>query len=462
MNDSTFGPGLRRSLNLVTLSGCFCMIFLVGISSPLQTEFFRALGAREIHFGIIGGVPLVMMFMNFVGAVLVNRVFQRKKFFIVVSLCSRLLLLPIAFLPMLFPSWGPGILVTMIVILLSVSNLLANLSPPFWFSWMADLIPARILNRYWGYRQFFLQMAWVVGFLATGLFIYLDLLPVRLSYPLLATIGVAFGVVDLWLFIWVDEPPNQMLPEAPIWEVLLAPLRHPQYRPYLFFFCVWSFCVMFAASFIQLYILKILQVALWQATLLWCLGGLANGFMARVWGRVADRHGYKPVMIICGACKPLVMLALGLVTPVTAMPVLSVAILLDGLWNAGNDIAGNGYMLKIAPRENRSMFIAAIIGLAGFCGGVGALSGGVFLECLDGFHLELAGRVWSNYHLLFFGSILLRFSALTLLVGVKEPASSSPIRVLSELKGLGPMRALAFPIGLYRRLNPDALLTKRK
>jgi MFS family permease len=206
-----------------------------------------------------------------------------------------------------------------------------------------------------------------------------------------------------------------------------------------------------------LYVLKVLAVPLWQATLIWCLGGIANAFAARVWGRMADRHGHKPVMVICDACKPFIVVALFLVTPAVAVPVLAVAFFLDGIWNAGNDIAGNGYLLKIAPRENRSMFIAAIAGLAGVCGGIGALAGGFFLELFNGFQVVLAGRQWNNYQLLFFVSIFLRLSCLLLLWRVKEPTSHSPLRVLSEMRGMGPLRAFTFPVGLYRRLWPEEI-----
>ncbi len=453
---------LRRSLSLVTLGGCLCMVFITGVSCPLQTEFFRAIGATELHFGLIGGVPMAMMFMNFIGAFLVNHLRRRKPLFVVLVVLCRLLVLPVAFLPLIFPEWGPGPLVGLIIILLSLSNLLAHLSPPLWFSWMADLIPHRVLNRYWGHRQFYLQMTWVASFLAVTLFIYLNPMPVLHAYPLLATIGVAAGVIDILLFIWVDEPPNQIMDQVPMLQVLAAPLHHEQFRSYLFFRCTWSFCVMFAASFMQLYVLKILAVPLWKATLIWCLGGIANGFAARFWGRMADRHGHKPVMLLCDLCKPFIVIALFLVTPELAVPVLAVAFFLDGIWNAGNDIAGNGYMLKIAPRENRSMFIAAIAGLAGICGGIGALSGGLFLELLSDFHLELAGRAWNNYHLLFFASIFLRLACLLLLRQVKEPASHGPLHVLSELRGLGPLRALTFPVGFYRRLWPEEIAQDRQ
>jgi MFS family permease len=131
--------------------------------------------------------------------------------------------------------------------------------------------------------------------------------------------------------------------------------------------------------------------------------------------------------------------------------VLSVAFFFDSMLNAGMDIAVNGFMLKMAPRENRSMFIAATSALSGIAAGLGAILGGTLMEGTATFSLVWLGRAWNHYHLIFLLSFLLRLPAIRLAGAIREPASSRSMIVLGELMALWPMKALTFPIGLYRR-----------
>jgi MFS family permease len=151
--------------------------------------------------------------------------------------------------------------------------------------------------------------------------------------------------------------------------------------------------------------------------------------------------------------KSIVVLAFLLVTPGTALWVLPIVFFVDSFWNAGIMVASNGYMLKIAPRDNRSMFIASITGLAGICGGLGAIVGGGFLNLAADFQWHGLGRTWTNYHLLFAVSILLRWGCIALAYRVHEPKATSPEALLYQLRGTWPMRFLLFPVGMYRRAS---------
>jgi MFS family permease len=182
---------------------------------------------------------------------------------------------------------------------------------------------------------------------------------------------------------------------------------------------------------------------------------LGNAVAAPVWGKIADRHGHRPVMRLCAWMKPAICLVFLLVTPATAVLVLSVSFFLDGILNSGMEISVNGFMLKLAPRENRSMFIAAICALSGVASGLGAVLGGIFLEATQSFSFAFLGRTWNHYHLIFLLSFLLRIPAIRMAGMVREPASGRSTVVLSELMSLWPMKALTFPVGLYRRWWPS-------
>jgi len=125
----------------------------------------------------------------------------------------------------------------------------------------------------------------------------------------------------------------------------------------------------------------------------------------------------------------------------------------DGMVNGALLVAGNGYMMKISPKRNRSMFCAAITGFSGICGGIGASAGGALLGLTSPLPWHALGRTWSNLHLLFIVGAALRLICIPLNRGIQEPNSTRSGSVLSEVRGIGPLQFLRFPIGLYRNQN---------
>lgn len=444
---------VRRSLHLVTLGGCLAMVFIAGITSPAWTEFFRAVGATELHFGLLGGIPMAALIFQFVGAVLANRVPRRRPIFMTVSIVSRALCIPIVLLPLLMPNTGIDTVMAVVLVCIAVSAILGQLAVAPWFSWMADLVPHKVLNRYWGARLAWMTATWAVCYV--GVAAYTRLLPwdIRVIYPPLVVIAVAAGIIDILLFVRVEEPANHTVKDLPVLRTLLAPLRDRQYRLFVIYSCFRAVAMMVAAAFMQLYCLKVLGLPLWQVTIAWCLSGIGNTVTARLWGRMADRHGHKPIMAICDFFKPAIALVFLLITPRTAFWVIPPVFLIDGAWNSGHAIASNGFMMKLAPRRNRSMFIAALMGPAGLFGGLAAMAGGIFLHAVDGFEIQLLNRTWSNYHALFAICFALRIMNAAVVHVLREPASSHPFRVLNDMRGVWPYRFLRFPVGLYRRWN---------
>jgi len=443
-------PGLRPSFRFVTVAGCLAMVYVTGVTSPLSTKFFRSIGATDLDIGLLGGIPLLMLFMQFVGAYAANHIKARKPVFMVLVIMSRLIYIPVAFMPILLPPAYRDMSMTVLLLLLTASAAIGNFAVPLWYSWMADLIPKRIMNRYWGARQSWMQGTWVLSFLVVAWFVHTMNLPVIRAFGLLATIGVTAGVLDILLFAWVREPPHKVTKSATPLKSLLAPFTHPEYRTFLLYSCTWAASVMTAAAFMQVYALETLKLPLGAATLIWCVPGIGHALASRFWGRIADRFGQRPVMVICTFFKPLIVVVFLMATPSTAFWLLPMAFALDGVWNAGTFIGANGYSMKIAPRENRSAFMAAIMALTGICGGLASVGGGMFLKSFSGVSLTVIGRTWTNYHFLFIISFFMRLACAGLVHYVRDPKSSGTRHVLMHFRGAWPLRTFRYPVGLEK------------
>jgi MFS family permease len=447
---------LRSSLRLITAAGCLAMVFFVGSSCPAFVQFMRELGATDAHFGLLGGIPMIMLALQFLGAAITNVIPRRKALFMILVILGRFLYIPMAVIPACMPGLRGQVGVWYVICLIALAGAVLNIAGPLWLSWMADLIPRRILNTYWGRRQRWMYLTWTAAFLAVAGVTAVTDLSMMIVFPIIATLGALAGIVDMVLFVWVHEPKNTVMRGQPVLGTMLAPFHHAAYRPFVVFSCAWSAVAMFAAAFMQIYALKGLGLPVATTTLIWCASGVGIALVSSTWGKMADRHGHRPILTICIGMKSIVVLVFLLVTPTTALWLLPVTFFVDSFWNAGTMVASNGYMLKIAPQENRSMFIAAITGFAGICGGLGAMLGGLFLDLTSSFAWERFGRVWTHYHLLFLLSIGLRLGCIVLAYRVKEPLATTPEKLLYLVRGTWPMRFLLFPVGLYRR-GKDAI-----
>jgi MFS family permease len=450
-NGAVAESSLRRSLRLVVAGGSLAMVYSTGVTSPATTEFFRAIGASEFHFGLITGLPMVMLLLQFAGAWYGNLARRRKPCFMWLLILCRLVYLPIAFLPLVLAG-SPGRAVGVSVALMAVSAGLQNFATPLWFSWMADLIPPALLNRFWAWRQRSMHLTWTASYLLVTLFLYAVRRPPTFQFPLLVVAALVAGVADILLFLRVDEPPNSVV-QRPLAGALAEPWRHRHYRRFLVFQCCWTFATNFAAPFLQLYVLKMLGVPVWLTALVWCLAGVGTAMAARMWGRAADRHGQRPILNICTTLKPAIMVAFLFASRDNVLWLLAPVMFFDGALNSGNMVAANGFMLKLAPRHNRGMFVAAITGLAGLCGGLSAILGGLFLGRGEHLAVEAFGRTWNRYHLLFALSFVLRLAVIPLARRVREPASTGSRQVLAEILGPFPMTVLRSPLLVYRRLR---------
>ncbi len=68
-------------LVLVMIGGCLAMVYMTSVTSPVATEFYRKIGAKEWQFGLIHGITMWMLVLQFLGAAITNQLARRKQLF---------------------------------------------------------------------------------------------------------------------------------------------------------------------------------------------------------------------------------------------------------------------------------------------------------------------------------------------------------------------------------------------
>ena len=165
----------------------------------------------------------------------------------------------------------------------------------------------------------------------------------------------------------------------------------------------------------------------------------ANLVMLVIWGKVADRLGNRPLLVIVGilvALLPLFWLGIGN-NSLSVWLWLPLIHLLKGAMWAAIDLCSNNIQMEIAPTEHPSSYFAIAGAVGGVCGALGTTAGGELAQ------LGILGGL-SGVFLISTG---IRLFALLPLVLVKEPRSQSVMHSLRHLFGdqhkLAPVQALS-------------------
>ena len=381
-----------------------------------------------------------------------NRLTYRRPIWFWLTLLQRIIVLPIAAGPWLYPQVPNTVWIWAFLMMTACNQGLIHFTTPMWLSWMGDYLPHDGLNRYWGIRQLWMQWVAALSLLLSGWMLIGTGLSIRTAFPILVAIGSVLGVLDILMFYRVEEPPVTRYPSPSILELLKGPFRNKQFRSFIRFTAFWHFAAMIGAPFISLYLLEIVGLSVGQVLLLWTFSWV-GGAMSSGWlGRLAEDHGNRPVLIACTWAKSLNMLGL-LVTPAVpniAFPALIGVFMIDAVLNAGIAIANNGFLLKNSPAANRTMYIAAGTALAGMVGGLTSIVAGGFLAAVQLGYIPAVPEAATGFYLLFGGSLAMRLLAAVLVLRVREPQTGPNLPSLTAIFDATPLRILRFPVGMYR------------
>jgi len=417
---------LRKAQTAIIIAGCLGTAFLQIVTSAAAVQYTRALGGTGLHVGVFNALPTGMLFMQLLAGLAANRLRYRRPLWFGLSLIQRTLLVPVA----LAPVFWPGVFHTGWVWVFLAANIalhgLAQFGSPLWMSWMGDYLPREGLSDFWGIRQRWMNWTISASLATCALYVALSGMTIQQSYTHLCVLASIVGVIDLCLFLRIEEPPVNQASNASLKQVFLEPFRNSAFRSFIKYACMWHFAAMIGAPFISLYLLQHIGMSLFQVLMLWSVSAIGGALTAAALGRFAERHGNKPLLTYCTLFKPLNMVVLLLAPrdPNLAFMFLAPAFMLDHAMNIGIQIGQEGFLLKQSPSKNRAMFIASGMAMAGLVGCATSISCGAILTSLHGWNTMIGSWNFNGFHLLFCASALMRAATLRFVSRIEEPTAA--------------------------------------
>ena len=420
---------VRSTLKASTIEGVFAAVFESATTGLLLSNFLLQLGATSVEIGILSAIPMLVNFLQPLGAYIADRTTSRHWYNLGIFGASRLLWMVLVVAIVSGPDRAnhQQLLEWTLASVLGAS-VLAAFATSNWFSWMAAVVPHRLRGRYFGFRNSATSLVTLLGVPVMGLFVSAWGDNPILGYGVVLFLGVLAGVISLaYQFLMVDVNPQiygkdpetdrvKDKKEKTTTDFVPSVLKDSNFLMFIVYFSVWTFAVNLSAPFFNVYLLRDLSLDVNLVTIYTSLSSGANLLLLMFWGKLADRWGNRPLLIAVGlvvAVTPLLWLGTGNY-PFAVWVWLPLLHLLGGTTLGAIALCTNNIQMEIAPIEQPSSYFAIAAAVSGVAGALGTTAGG-FLAELPGMSLEG----------LFALSAAVRLVGLLPLILVREPRSLS-------------------------------------
>jgi len=541
---------LRRSMRVVTAAWAMGIIWMTCTGGSWMNTFQVMLGFSNTDFGLMTALPWAATLANLAAVVIMERTGLRKYVFIISKSISRLLWLVVAVI--LVTLAGTRAAVWLVLLTILAASVLDAVGTPAWMTWMGDLIPRRIRGRFLAMRGMISRLVLVP--VAIGVSIFIDCMtdsskpvtPQAQPQLLWALAGLFFGsaffgVADILVFLRIrevrpsvhDKPPPPAVSmtvarsgrggvvsalsyavryvASVVGQLLLAPLKDHAFRRYVLYGATITFAMGMGGSFFVRELREDLGLSHMSINAIYMiLGPLMAIISANPWGRLMDRWGRRPMLMVATSVAafggvpyffasrftpnpPYVAEAvnatanwighigavvaawfgwhvdwgqwviLGPTAPVGVWLICSTTVFFGFVGWSGVMLGQSGIIMGFADGAGRNKYVAAHAVFSGFGGAIGAYSGGLIADGLANaswYHpLHVWLFQWNNWHATFAVSTLARVAALLLLIGMPDPGArrardmvrSLGLDVLNLLTGRMLIEWLGFGRGRARR-----------
>lgn len=403
--------------------------------SVFLTKLAVLLHATPFHFGLLSAIGQFSQVFQPLGAVVTRRTSSRKRIVLSLAGVGRAVVLSYGVLPLLC---DPRTALASILAVFLLSTSLQAIAGNAWIAWVSDMVPPEVRARFLARRsQVLLVAGLITGIMAgavvdafehgTGL-IMRAARGVPSILPLFDSANLPFCFLGLFAFatvaglaglrILATQPERaKPLESEGLFELLLGPLRDPNFRRLVVYGCWWMLTVGIGSPFWQPFMITNLRMSLVYIQAYGLVSTLASIAVLRPWGVLIDRLGNKAGMqiaIILGGINPLVWV---FVTPESHW-VLYLEALTSGVMWAGAGLISMNFVLAIAPEGRRQMYSGVFGAATGLAVMTTMLLSGLLLPP----RLPIGARTLEPEQVLFAITGLLRWTTLIPLSWIAEPA----------------------------------------
>ena len=406
---------VRMSLDLM-LCGNLCgnMHGIVcGGGTSAMIGLANVLGAGDLAFGVLNGIPQAAALMQIPFSILVARTQKRKRYLLTFGLFSRVLWTLFGLIPIVMPMAPQSAQLWTLIALLGISSCCAASINVCWFPWFSDLAPVTMRARWMSVRDMLVAAAnMLFGLFSAWL---LQTLPVDIRYALVFALGGLLGVADMVCFGFCEERYTVPPARLHVAGVFKDAVKHEPFRRVTLMWLAWCFTSNIASPYMTRYSMNEMGLDFMQIMIFVTMAASVGTILSiRQWGRAIGTMGSCRVMLLGCVGTVVAQGAYLFSTPGNVIPPL-IGNLFGAMFWSGSNLAANTLQLSSSPEEGKASYIAifsCVTSLAGTA--LGTVFGGALLEAWSAGTFSFLGM--DRYKTLLLLGMAARLAATLLLV----------------------------------------------
>ncbi|KPK54482.1 MAG: hypothetical protein AMJ59_24810 [Gammaproteobacteria bacterium SG8_31] len=451
-------PRTDRSLKH-SLKDAAAFAVMTGSGETYFSAFALFLKASTPQIGLLASLPpLLASFVQLLSAWLGRLTGHRRRIILAGAAIQATSLVPLALLPLFFPSAAVPLLITCVVIYHSGANLVS----PQWSSLMGDLVPERRRGRFFALRTRLTSATTFASLVLAGFLLHLlsGQGMTAIGYVCLFLVAAIARLVSWFQLAKMHDPPGHVAAmEVPLGRGWWRRLRHSPFVRFSAFFALMQFAVAVASPFFTVYMLRDLHFSYLQFMANTATTVLFQFLTLARWGRISDAFGNRLILATCACIIPFLPILWTLSTNFWYLVALQA---LSGLSWAGFSLSAGNFLYDLVAREKRATYMAVhnVIASTGIF--AGALLGGYLGAVMPG-EITLLGHTLilvSPLYGVFAVSTAIRLMVVIALVPrLKEVRQVRPLSVrelIFRVTRLNALSGLFFDVVGSRPRQPDA------
>jgi|GEM_PF-186336 len=316
-----------------------------------------------------------------------------------------------------------------------------------WNGWMQEVVPQRLRGKYFGTRNQVLQVSVLVFLLSvSGLTALLE--GALVAYVLLFAGALGARVLSILSMQRMETPraspsetgaaPQQASAARLPWKAQLGVLaRDKGFVRFVSFGVLIAFSLNLFGPFYPVFMYEELGLSVARTNWILLFGPLGAAASLPAWGRLLDRYGNIPVMIVSLGCWQLFALLWCVVDP-SRVNVIYFAVAAGGLFSAGYGIGLFALMLKLMPAGARTFGVALFISLSSLAAALGPPLGGHLITWAK----ACGWDAFSVYRAAFLVAPIASMSSVLILRRVREENASRVGEVVGAMRNVRTVAAL--------------------
>ncbi len=442
-------PSLRRNLALCTWDGINAVPLTVlsqpgnAVIAALLTGTF-ALSTRT--YGLITSLPF---WFNFLQVILTPLLAQRlnARRLCIASAWMHVIgwLAFVAVMPFV-PQGDDSTTVITFVAIFSFIALSTAINGVAWNGWMQEAVPLRIRGKFFGRRNRLLYISLLAFlFAASGVLAWFE--GSLLAFHVLLAVGITMRTVSVLaqqrMHLNTGKAPVRK--EAPWREQLSQVWQDRTFMRFIGFAALMGFSVNLFAPFYPVFMFQELHLSAAETNFMLLTTILAAAIAFPAWGRLIDRYGNIPIMIVSLVLWQIFNVLWCFVGP-DNIGLLYVPLAAGGLFTAGYGVGVFGLLLKLTPPEARTMSVALFVSLSSLAAAVGPIIGSNLLSWA-------IAQGWPSlrvYHVAFIFMPVLTILNCFLLKKIREASAARLTEVVGAMRNV---RTVASLFGLTFLVN---------